>query len=110
MAAKAKAKYLRLSSRKGKLISDMIRGKPVEEALNILRFTPKKAAREIEKVVKSAVANADQDPAMNVDNLVVKRIFVDQGPTMRRFMARAMGRASRIRKRTCHVTVILDEE
>ena len=109
MAAKAKGMYLRFSSRKGRLVADMIRGKRVEEALNLLKFTPKMAARHIRKVVDSAVANAGQKEGVNVDNLVVKEIFIDQGPTMRRFMSRAMGRAYRIRKRTCHVTVVLDE-
>ena len=86
MSVRATGRYLRFSARKGKLIADLIRGKRVEDAVNVLKFTPKAAAGQVAKVLDSAVANASQDQSVNVDNLVVKEIFVDQGPTMRRFM------------------------
>jgi large subunit ribosomal protein L22 len=91
------------------LVTELIKGKPVEEALTILRFVPKKAARLVDKTLRSALANAEQNPNIDVDTLYIKRIFVDGGPTMKRWRARAMGRATKIIKRTSHITVILDE-
>ena len=89
---------------------DQVRGKKVGEAMNLLSFTPQKGAFIMKKLINSAVANAEQNLNMDVDNLYVKRIFADEGPTLRRFRPRAMGRATRIRKRTSHLTVILDEK
>ena len=109
MAVRATAKYLRVSARKGRLVADLVRGKDVEDALNQLKFNPKKAAQLMSKVVASALANANQTPGTNVDKLYVREVRVDGGPTLRRFMTRAMGRANRIMKRTCHMTVVLDE-
>jgi len=97
-----------MAPRKARLVADLIRGKKSEEALNILTFTPKSAARTIVKLLKSAVANATQKK-IDVDRLYVKTIMVDQGPTMKRFMPRALGRATTIRKRTSHITIVLDE-
>ena len=108
MEARAKLRFTRIAPTKARLVADLIRGKGSEEALNILTFTPKAAARIIVKLLKSAVANATQKK-IDVDRLYVKTIYVDQGPTMKRFMPRAMGRATPIRKRTSHITIILDE-
>jgi len=109
MEARATAKYLRVSPRKVRLSADLIRGKRVEEALNLLSLTPKAGSRFVSKVVQSALANARQDKSIDVDTLFVKTIYVNQGPTLKRWRARPMGRAGRIRKRTCHITVILSE-
>ena len=109
MEARAVAKYLRISPRKTRLCADLIRGKRVEEAVNILSHTPKAGARMIFKVVQSALANARQDKSIDVDTLYVKTVFVNQGPTLKRWQPKPMGRAGRIRKRTCHVTVVLSE-
>ncbi len=109
MEVKAVTRYVRISPRKARLVTELIKGKPVEEALTILRFVPKKAASLVDKTLRSAVANAEQNPNIDVDTLYIKRIFVDGGPTMKRWRARAMGRATKIIKRTSHITVILDE-
>jgi len=109
MEARATAKYLRVSPRKVRLSADLVRGKKVEEALNLLSLTPKAGGRFVSKVVQSALANARQDKSIDVDTLFVKTIFVNQGPTLKRWRARPMGRAGRIRKRTCHITVVLSE-
>ncbi len=109
METRAVAKYLRLSSRKVRLSADLIRGKQVEEALNILAHTPKQGAKAVSKVVHSALANARQNKSIDVDTLFVKTVYVNQGPTLKRFRPMPMGRAGRIRKRTSHITVILDE-
>jgi large subunit ribosomal protein L22 len=109
MEAKAVTRYVRIAPRKARLVTELIKGKPVEEALTILKFVPKKAARLVDKTLRSAVANAEQNPNIDVDTLYIKRIFVDGGPTMKRWRARAMGRATKIIKRTSHITVILDE-
>jgi large subunit ribosomal protein L22 len=109
MEAKAVARYIRISPRKARYVADLVRGKPVEEALNVLTFTTRKAAQILAKVLKSAIANAGQDESIDVDTLYVKGVFVDEGPTMKRFRPRAMGRATRIRKRTSHITIVLDE-
>jgi large subunit ribosomal protein L22 len=109
MEAKATAKYVRISPRKARLVAEIIKGKPVEDALNILKFTPKKAARIINKVLNSALANAEQNYSLDIDNLYVKQVRVDGGPSWKRIQPRAMGRAYRILKRTSHITVIVDE-
>jgi large subunit ribosomal protein L22 len=109
MEARAVAKYLRLSPRKVRYSADLVRGKRAEDAVNILTYTPKVGAKAVSKVLQSALANARQNPSIDVDTLVVKTIFVNQGPTLKRFRPKPMGRAGRIRKRTCHVTVILTE-
>ncbi|MBW2721446.1 MAG: 50S ribosomal protein L22, partial [Deltaproteobacteria bacterium] len=108
MEAKAVTRYVRISPRKARLVTELIKGKPVEEALTILRFVPKKAARLVDKTLRSALANAEQNPNIDVDTLYIKRIFVDGGPTMKRWRARAMGRANKIIKRSSHITVVLD--
>lgn len=106
---RATLRYLRMSPRKVRLVVDMVRGQPVEEALNLLAFSSRAAARPVSKLLRSAVANADVKEGYDLDNLVVKGAWVDEGPTWRRFMPRAMGRATRIRKRTSHVTLVLGE-
>jgi large subunit ribosomal protein L22 len=103
----AKAKYVRISASKVKIVIDLIRGKSVIEAGAILKATPKAASPIVEKVLNSAVANAENNKGLLRDDLIVAEVFADQGPTLRRFMPRAQGRASRIRKRTSHITVIL---
>ena len=110
MEARAKLSYARLSPQKARLVVDMVRGKGVQEALNILRFSPQKAAAVVTKLVGSAVANAEQAGVSDVDRLFVKTIFVDQGPVLKRFMPRAQGRATRIRKPTSHITVVLADK
>jgi large subunit ribosomal protein L22 len=110
MEVKAVAKYIRISPQKVRKITGAVKGKPVETALNTLKFMPQKSAGLVGKVLRSAVANADQNENMDVDNLIVRNIFVDQGPTLKRFRARARGRGSRILKRTSHITVIVAEE
>ncbi len=110
MEVKASAKYMRISPRKVHKLIGAVKGKPVETALNILKFMPQKAAGILEKVIRSAVANADQNSDVDVDLLVVRNVVADQGPTLKRWRARARGRATRILKRTSHITVILDEE
>ncbi|BBD07122.1 50S ribosomal protein L22 [Desulfovibrio ferrophilus] len=109
METKAVAKYQRLSPQKARLVARNVLGLPVEDAINILRFTPKKAAKLIGKVLHSAVANAEQLPGVDVDNLVVKQVLVNEGPTLKRIKPRAMGRANRILKRTSHITVVVAE-
>ena len=102
---KASVRGVRLSVDKGRLVADMIRGKKVDQALNILTFTPKKAAVIIKKAVESAVANAEHNDGADIDELKVKTIYVEQGATLKRFSARAKGRGNRISKGTCHVYV-----
>jgi large subunit ribosomal protein L22 len=105
---RAQAKWLRFSARKGRLVLDLIRGRTVPEARTILAFSPRHAARDIEKVLRSAVANAEvADPTVNADELVVHAAYADEGPTLKRWRPRARGRVNRINKRTCHVTVVL---
>ena len=101
---------MRVSPRKARLVTDLVRGKKVGEALNVLVFTPKAFAKTLTKLINSAVANAQQNKQIDVDTLMVKRISVDGGPTLKRFMPRAQGRATMIRKRTSHITVVLDEQ
>ncbi|CCO25258.1 50S ribosomal protein L22 [Maridesulfovibrio hydrothermalis] len=109
MEARAIAKYMRISPRKVRLVAENIKGKPVEEALNILKFTPKKGAEMLSKVLYSAVANAEQIPGVDVDSLRVDTVKIDGGPTWKRIQPRAMGRAYRILKRTSHITVVVKE-
>lgn len=104
------AKYVRTSPRKIRLVIDAIRGRKVQDALNILRFTPKRAAKTVEKVLNSAVANAENNHQMNPDDLYICKVHVDKGPTMMRWIPRAMGRASLIHKRTSHITVSVMEK
>jgi large subunit ribosomal protein L22 len=104
---KAVAKWVRMSPRKARLVVDHIRGRSVPEARTVLAFTQRAAAREIEKVLSSAVANAEANHDLNGDDLVVSAAFVDEGPAMKRWRPRARGRAARIRKPTCHITVKL---
>jgi large subunit ribosomal protein L22 len=110
MEAKAVAKYLRISPRKVRLVADIVRGKRVADALTILRFTPKKGARLVHKTLQSAVANAENTNSMDMDSLVISKIVVDEGPMLKRWRPRAMGRANRILKRTSHVTVVLADD
>src|SRR3989440_8323046 len=106
---RAEAKWVRMSPRKARLVAEHIRGRTVPEARTVLAFTPRAAAREIEKVLRSAVANAEANHNLAGDDLVVSAAFVDEGPVMKRWRARARGRAVRIRKPTCHITVLLAE-
>jgi len=106
MATSAKLSGLRIAPRKVRIVIDTIRGKSVGEALNILQFTRKSAALPVAKLLKSAIANAEQD-GVDVDGLIVKTVTVDQGPTQRRFMPRALGRGFRINKKTSHVQLVL---
>jgi len=108
METRAKLRNVRLSPQKARLVVDMVRGKGIQDALNILQFSPQKTAPVLSKLLKSAVANAEQKGISDVDQLFVKTVMVDQGPVLRRFMPRAQGRASRIRKPTSHITVVLD--
>lgn len=110
MEVKAVSKYVRISPRKVHIMIGAVKGKPIETALEILKFMPQKAAAIVEKIVRSAVSNADQHPDIDVDSLVIRNIIADQGPTLKRFKARARGRGTRILKRTSHITVILAEE
>lgn len=109
MVAKAQARFIRVAPRKARLVMDLIRGKEVDNAISILRFSPQKGARILEKVLKSAVANARHNHDMNKGELIVSRGYVDEGPVLKRQMPRAKGMASRIRKRTSHITLILEE-
>lgn len=110
MEVKAKLKFVRVTPRKAQLVADLIRGRGSEEALNILTFTKKAAAKIIVKLLKSAIANATQKKNIDIDRLYIKMITVDQGPTMKRFQPRALGRATTIRKRTSHINIVLDEK
>lgn len=109
MESKATARHIRISPRKARQVVDMIRGKSLGEALNILQFVPNAAATPVTKVVKSAAANAENNYDMNPTDLYVSQIFVDEGPTQKRIRPRARGMADRIRKRTSHITVVLAE-
>lgn len=110
METKAVARYIRISPRKARLVVDMIRGRDLYAAEQILDFSDKGAARVVSKVLRSAAANAENNNGMAAESLFVSKVFVDEGPTLKRFRPRAMGRATRINKRTCHITVILDEK
>jgi large subunit ribosomal protein L22 len=109
MEARAVARHIRVSPRKVRLIMDQIRGRKVEEVLHLLAFSPQKGSAILKKLVDSAVANASENNKANVDKLFIKKIYADQGPTLKRFQPRSMGRANRILKRTSHLTVIIDE-
>lgn len=102
-------KGIRVAPRKARLVVDLVRGKHVQEALDILKFTNKKAAPVVAKMISSAIANAQNGATVDVDHLIVSKVFVDEGPTMKRFLPRAQGRATPIRKRTSHITVELQE-
>ena len=110
MESKAVAKYVRIAPRKVRVVMDLIRGKNVAEAFAILKFTPKVGADAIEKVLKSAVANAENNFDMNVDKLYVSSAFVDQGPTLKRIHPRSRGQAFKILKRSSHITVVVEEK
>ena len=110
MEARAVARFVRISPYKARLVVDLIRGKPVAEALNILHFTPKKAARLVKKVLESAIANAEHNYQLDPDRLYVKKAYVDEGPRLKRIWPRAFGRASRILKRTSHITIVVEEK
>ncbi len=109
MEAKAVAKYVRIAPRKVRVVMDLLRGKNIADAFAILKFTPKVGAEVIEKVLKSAVANAENNFDMNVDKLYVSSAFVDQGPTLKRIHPRSRGQAFKILKRTSHITIIVEE-
>ncbi|HMM31000.1 MAG TPA: 50S ribosomal protein L22 [Clostridia bacterium] len=106
---RAIARYIRISSRKVKIVIDLIRGKSVKEAQAILMFTPKAASEPVAKLLKSAVANAENNLDLSADTLYVAEVFANQGPTLKRFTPRAQGRATPIRKRTSHITIVLDQ-
>ena len=110
MEIRAKARFIRISPQKIRLIMGQVRGKKVEEALNLLSFAPQRGARILKKLLDSAVANAQQNADMDVDSLYISKVYADGGPTLKRWRPRAQGRATRIRKRTSHLTVILDEK
>ncbi|HLR09168.1 MAG TPA: 50S ribosomal protein L22 [Bacillota bacterium] len=110
MQAKAVAKSVRIAPRKARLVVDLIRGKDVDEAIAILRHTQRGASPIIEKVVNSAIANAEHNYEMDADNLVISEAYVDEGITLKRFRPRARGRAGRINKRTSHITIVVSEK
>ena len=109
MRVSAVLRGTRLSAQKGRLVADQIRGLPVERALNILAFSPKKGAVIIKKVLESAIANAEHNEGADIDELKVATILVDEGTTLKRFTARAKGRGNRILKPTCHITVTVGD-
>lgn len=109
MEVRATQRHVRISPQKVRMIAGAIKGKPAGLAIDTLKFMPQKSAGIVEKIVRSAVANADQNTSMDVDDLVVANLLVDQGPTLKRFKARARGRGARILKRTSHITVVLSE-
>ena len=108
MEARAQARYVRVTPMKARRVVDLIRGLPVSEAQAIRRFAPQAASETVGKVLNSAVANATNNHQLNADTLVVSQAYVDEGPTMKRFRPRAQGRAYRIRKRTSHITVVVE--
>jgi len=110
METQAILRGVHLSAQKGRLVADMVRGKPVEQALNILTFSPKKASKIVKKVLESAIANAEHNDGADIDELKVKTIHVEKGTSMRRFHARAKGRGCRIEKQTCHIFVTVGEK
>ena len=110
LEAKAILRYARISSRKVKIVADLIRGKKVDEALAIVKFTPKASSEILEKLLKSAIANAENNHGMNRGNLIVSEIYANQGPTLKRIRPAAKGSAVIIRKRTCHITIVVKEE
>jgi len=108
--AKAILRYARISPRKVRIVLDLIRGKQIDEAMAILKYTPKRASYMIEKLLNSAVANAENNFNMNRDKLFISKAYADQGPTLKRYLPRAHGRADVIRKRTSHITLVLEEK
>ena len=110
MESSAVAKYVRVSPQKVRLVMDQVRGKRVEDALNMLKFAPQKGAMFLLKLINSAVANAQQGSDVDVDKLYIKKIFADEGPMLKRIIPRASGRATRILKRTSHLTVVLNDK
>ena len=110
MEARAQAKMVRISSRKVKIVIDLIRGKSVAEAFAILQYTPKAASPMVEKVLRSAVANAEHNFSMSTENLYIKEVYVGEGPTLKRIRPRAKGSASQILKRTSHTTIVVAEK
>lgn len=110
MEVKASLKYARVGAQKARLVADIVRGKDVNEAVKTLTFLNKKTAGLIKKLIESAVANAEYKKVMDVDNLYVKSIWVDQGPSLKRFRPRAQGRAYGIQKKTSHINVVLEEK
>lgn len=110
MNVKSTLRGVRLSAQKGRLVADQIRGLPVDRALNILAFSPKKGAAIIRKVLESAIANAEHNEGADIDELKVTSVFVEQGPTLKRFTARAKGRGNRISKPTCHIYLTVGDE
>ncbi len=110
MQTQAVLKHVRLSPQKGRLVADMVRGKKVDEALGILKFSNQRAAGLIRKVLESAIANAENNDGADIDELKVREIMIDQGPVMKRIMPRAKGRADRIVKRTSHITIRVSDE
>ncbi|WP_406665765.1 50S ribosomal protein L22 [Gallaecimonas sp. GXIMD1310] len=109
MEAIAKHRFARTSAQKARLVADQVRGLPVAKAIDVLTFSDKKAAGLVKKVLDSAIANAEHNLGLDIDELQVAKIFVDEGPTMKRIMPRAKGRADRILKRTSHITVVVAE-
>lgn len=109
MEAKAVAKTIRIAPRKVRLVLDLIRGKEVGEAISILKHTNKRSSPIVEKLIKSAVANAEHNYDMDIENLIIDQAFADEGPTLKRFRPRAQGRATRIDKRTSHITIVVAE-
>ncbi|ATG75467.1 50S ribosomal protein L22 [Zobellella denitrificans] len=109
MEAIAKHRFARTSAQKARLVADQVRGLSVDKALNVLAFSPKKAAVLVKKVLESAIANAEHNEGADIDELKVAKIFVDEGPTMKRIRPRAKGRADRIMKRTSHITVVVSD-
>jgi large subunit ribosomal protein L22 len=109
MEVTAKLKYTRVGAQKARLVADVIRGKNVNEALRTLKFMDQKSAVLLTKLVKSAIANAEQKKVIDIDNLYIKTLYVDAGPVMKRYIPKAQGRASEIRKKTSHINLVLDE-
>jgi len=110
MEVAAKLKFARLSPQKCRLVCDQVRGMPIERALDLLKFSPKKSAAVVKKVLDSAIANAEHNFGADIDELKIAQIFADQGPTYKRMQAKAKGRGSRILKPTCHITIVLSDE
>jgi large subunit ribosomal protein L22 len=110
MQVRSVAKYVRLSAQKGRLVADQIRTLPVEKALEILLFSPKKGALPMKKALDSAIANAEHNEGADIDDLWVSQVMVDEAPTLKRFRARAKGRGTRILKRNCHITLSVSDE
>lgn len=110
MQVQAVAKYIRISPQKARLVADQIRNKPVDQALELLEYSSKKAATSIRKTLESAIANAEHNDGADIDELIVSKVYVDEGPVLKRFRARAKGRAGKILKRTSHITIEVADE